>query len=168
MPWLIALAAKYVGEKFAPVLVWGIIVLVSIGVAATVWQKTVRGPYIAEGQARQLAIDDPKIKQLTLERDMAKADVATATAANKTLTDDLTALQERVTNQNTAITGLQAALKKAKAAAARAAADADQRAQAAAGEIARLTALASGPAIADAAAQAQQILSDLSDYVHAQ
>lgn len=170
--WLIALVAKKVGETFAPVIVWGVVVLVAVVAVGTVWQTTVRGPYIADGKAAQEKADKPIIAKLTLERDQARADLAAVTterdamkAANDKLGADVAELRGRVDEQTAAIKRYQAAIAKAKAEATAAKQAAQRAADDAAAEINRLAALAAGPAIQNAAAAAQQILDDLADYV---
>ena len=169
--WLVALLAPKLGEKVAGIVVWAVIVLVGVLLVATIWQKAIRGPYIEEGKRSR----DSEVKAITLARDtaladakQAHADVAAAVAANTSLQADLAGLKETVANQTDAITRYQTAIATARRQADAARAAADRAAASAASEIARLAALASGPAIADACRQASVLLDDLSDFARAQ
>lgn len=174
MGFLIALAARWVGGTLAPFVVWGIIGAIGLAVGAALWQTQVRGPYIAQGEARATEKLTPKIKLAEQERDAARAQLANVIedrdkllAVNDKLKGDVDTFREIVRNQTQAIDRLMEANRTLRAAATKAAIAADQAAAEAAATIGRLQALASGPAIADAARQAETILSDLADYVRA-
>jgi hypothetical protein len=146
-------------------ILYGIGAAVAIGAVYFVWQSMIAEPYREQGRIEVRANLEPKISALTDERNRAQADRDQAIAANRTLEADVADLRGRVDEQTKAIRRYQAAVAAAKAETARIRAEAAKKAAAAADEIARLTALAAGPPVAEACQVADRILSELAEFV---
>ena len=130
------------------------------------WDHKVAEPYRVQGDARTAKKLQPQITELTHERDQAEHDLGEAVEANKTLQTSVATLEAKLHDADASITELQTVAQKAREQARKAIAEIQARAKRDADEIARLTAVASGPPVAAAkvCAQAGDYLSELAKW----
>lgn len=118
-------------------------------------------PYRVEGDLRTKEKLQPRIDNLTSERDQARADVREALAANATLQNSVGTLETKLKDANANIVELKTMAEKARAQARKAIAEIQARVKRDADEISRLTAVANGPTVTDACAKADEYLAKL-------
>jgi multidrug efflux pump subunit AcrA (membrane-fusion protein) len=165
------LVGRGIASWLAMLIVYGVVGLLALGAVGGVvywahseWNMRVAEPYRIEGDVRTTAKLQPKIDQLTKERDQARADVREALAANATLQDSVGTLETKLKDANANIVELKTLAEKARAQARKAIAEIQARVKRDADEIARLTAIANGPPIADACAKADEYLTKLANW----
>jgi hypothetical protein len=142
----------------AELIVYGVLALGLIGGTALAWHTYVAKPYyvrgVNDGIAKQKKLDAPIIAKLTGERDQ-------ALAANNTLQASVATLTRNISDQNASMAQLRVLADRARAQAKAALASVQAQVKRDADEIARLTAVANGPAVADACARATDYLTQL-------
>lgn len=162
------LVGRGMASWLAELLVIGALVLLAVVGTATAWHVFVAKPYytrgVADGVAQQKKADAPVIAKLTQERDEARADRDQALAANATLAGSVETLTTKLGDAKDSIAQLQTIAARARAQAKAAIAEIQARVKRDADEIARLTAVANGPPIAEACAKADEYMSQLATW----
>lgn len=164
-----ALIALLVGRGIAgwlaALIVYGVFAGVLIAGTASLWHVYVAKPYyvrgVNDGKVEQTKVDKPVIDKLTQERDEARHDRDEALAANATLQESVGTLEAKLKDANANIAELKTLAERARAQARKAIADIQARVRRDSAEIARLTAIANGPPVADACAKADEYVTQL-------
>lgn len=148
----------------AEAIFWAIITIGGVTAVHVFWQNKVAEPYRVQGDARTTKKLQPQIADLTQARDQARHDRDQAIAANTTLQASVATLEGKLHDADASITQLQTAAQKARAQARAAIAEIQAQARRDADQIARLTAVANGPPVAEACAKAGEFLSQLATW----
>lgn len=166
------LVGRGIASWLASFIVYGVVTVLLVGGTATAWHLLVAKPYyvrgVADGKAEQAKADKPVIDKLTQERDEARTDRDNALAANATLASSVDTLTAKLADANANIAQLQTLAERARQQARKAIAEIQARVKRDADEIARLTAIANGPPVADACAKADEYLTQLALWWRAQ